>query len=83
MARPLKILITSKALFFSAKIKALIEKGHNIQPLVDENGLWLEQYDLILGENAHRMTLELLPYLDEAIKTARARKYGKKGNTDE
>ena len=85
MSRPLKILVTTKSLFFSDEIKALNGKGHNVQPLVDENGLWPEQYDVILGETCHKMTPELLPYLDEAVKTARKRKYGpqKKGVSDD
>lgn len=58
------------------KVKAeLIAKGHEVVILPD-----LADYDMILGKNAHRMWEGNEKLLPVAIKAARLRVYGAKGN---
>lgn len=57
------------------EIEALRAQGHRVHVM----GLGGDErdYDLILAPNAWRMTKDLRPYLDLAIKAARKQRYGK------
>ena len=71
--KPLTILV-HPGLMEWAEIKALREQGHEV--CENQHGA-LEDYDVILAPNAWRMTEDLRPYLDLAVKAARKVKYGK------
>ena len=73
--KPLTILV-HPGLMEWAEIEALQEQGHRITGMdgdVGDN----RDYDMILAPNAWRMTEDLRPYLDLAVKAARKAKYGK------
>lgn len=55
--------------------KELIDKGHDVEIIPD-----LEDYDLILGKNCHRLWEGNEKLLPLAIKSARQRVYGEKGS---
>ena len=55
--------------------KELIDKGHEVVYFTD-----LAEFDLILGNNAHRLWEGNIKLLPLAIKSARQRVYGQKGN---
>ena len=75
--KPLTILVHPGLLEW-AEIKALQEQGHIIADMGDSLLLGpLADSDIILAPNAWRMTEDLRPYLDLAIKAARKVMYGK------
>jgi len=57
------------------QIQELVTKGHTVQ-WGNEDWASLADYDLVLGWNCWRMSSDLLKYLPEAVKGARAAKYG-------
>lgn len=69
-SKPLRIAVIA-SLRDTPEIQALADKGHTIIPFT------LEGCDLVLAPNAWRMDKELLPYVDMAVKGARAIKYVK------
>ena len=69
--KPLTILVYP-GLMEWAEIIALQEQGHKIC-----KGQYMDDYDVILAPNAWRMTEDLRPDLDLAVKAARKAKYGK------
>lgn len=73
--KPLTILVHSD-LFDTPEVQALAAKGHNIIQIAPPESL--ANADLVIGPNCWRMTSELLPYLDLAIKGARGVKYPRK-----
>ena len=73
--KPLTILVHHEFLEWD-EIKRLQEQGHSITA-------WGESgYDLVLSPEAWRMTPDLRPYLDLAIKAARKKKYGKEESNE-
>lgn len=75
--KPLTILV-HPSLGDAPEIVTLAEKGHTICVGYSPAGLaTMEMFDIILGPNCWRITPELLPYLDLAIKGARGVKYPK------
>lgn len=76
--KPLRILV-HPSLSATDEVNELRRKGHDVLTEFDlyDVGAW-EQCDLIVGPNAWRMTPDLLPMVDAAIKAARATKYPKK-----
>ena len=73
-SKPLSILV-EHSLGKTKEIEDLKEKGHNIVTVQEH------QYDLVLGPHCWRMTHELLPYLETAIKRARVERYGGKDDS--
>jgi hypothetical protein len=73
--RSLLVALVPGAENFELVKKELIDKGHDVRiiPCLDE-------YDLILGTNAHRLWEGNEKLLPLAIKSARQRVYGQKGN---
>jgi len=73
--RPLKVALipgTEKL----PKVKAeLLAKGHEVEVVEG-----LNEYDLVLGTNAHRLDKFNEKLLTMVIKSARVRVYGTKGN---
>ena len=67
--KPLTILVHHILLGWD-EITALSAQGHTVFTLGDSA-------DLILAPNAWRMTEDLRPYLELAVKAARTAKYGK------
>ena len=73
--KPLTILV-HPGLMEWAEVEALQEQGHRVTRMDGDVGdSW--DYDMILAPNAWRMTEDLRPYLELAIKSARKAKYGK------
>ena len=73
--RPLKVALVPGTEDLEKVKKELIEKGHEVK-IVEE----LSQYDLVLGDTAHRLgkfNEKLLPIV---IKAVRQRVYGTKGS---
>lgn len=87
-SKPLTILVADE-LVNSEPVQELIAKGHDITTFSHLCGQWDSDSidpldpntcDLIIGPQCQLMTVEHLPYLDEAVKRVRKAKYpGKKG----
>ena len=58
------------------EIMALREQGHTVLDATCERIEW-DKVDIFLADFAHRMSEDERPWLDEAIKEARRRKYPK------
>ena len=74
--KPLKILVTDPYMGEWKEIDALAQQGHTIDAYPGDTNL--DQYDLVLGPRCWRMDDDLRPFLDLAIKEARARAYPSK-----
>ena len=58
----------------------LMDEGHTVEYSDDKWVSPLCEYDIILGPNCWRMTPDLLKYLKDAVKAARAQKYDTKSS---
>lgn len=64
-------IVVHPALFDATDVQTLRGKGHNV---ICHGSVDLATADLVIGPNCWRMTPELLPYLDLAVKAARKTK---------
>lgn len=78
--KPLTILVADE-LFDTPEVRTLADKGHSVSRLSEvghpSSDADTETADLMLGPKCWRITPELLPYLDLAIKSTRGVKYPK------
>jgi hypothetical protein len=72
--KPLTILV-HPSLVETPEFRTLAAQGHTITSDLYLESAW--DADIVFGPNCWRMTPELLPYLDLAIKGARGVKYPK------
>ena len=70
--KPLKILVTDLDMIDWDEIQKLKDQNHIVHTSEEYE---LSEYDLVIGPNCWRMDDALYPFLDLAIKEARARAY--------
>ena len=75
--KPLRILVTDPTIMRWKEIDALQQQEHYVAGLDSESLGSTIGWDLVIGPNCWRMDEHLRPFLDLAIKEARARVYAK------
>ena len=75
--KPLRILVTDPTMADWVEIRALQEQGHDVErlDLIGWNDARVVPHDIVIGPQCWRMDDSLRPFLDIAIKEARARAY--------
>lgn len=76
-SKPLTLLVSDE-LADSEPVQKMVEQGHTIDRM--DRAVWT--YDLILGPNCQFMTLAHLRYLPDALKRARALRYGENTSSE-
>ena len=78
--KPLRILVTDSTMLGWDELVRLQQQGHTVVGLDWLRGLedFDPQFDIVIGPHCWRMDDNLRPFLDLAIKEARARAYPSK-----